>query len=441
MASSTKDRSERVTRPILLSLGVINRHIGEVIHDITHREAIMQAHKFLSDARIKRAIDDTLGREYRKAFTPWLKYVANQWAQERAGNEGIGRFMSGLRSNTTVVGMGWRFTTVVMQLAGYSSTAEVIGAEWVAKGAALSAANPIDTFNMVMEKSGEVRHRMNTLDRDIKKTIESMAGSKKPLTAAKRFAFHGIGYMDRIVSIPTWLGAYNKGLSEGMTDEQAVYSADKAVRQSQGSASAKDLAAVATGQGPWGQALKLLTLFYSFVSSYYQRQRTLGRDVRKAKAKDLPAIVARAWWLVVVTPLLPLLLTGRGPDDDEDWFEWAFKNMLFQQFSAIPIMRDAARPVFDKLADNPTFDYQLSPIQRALQSIIDGVGIIPEVVSGEETTNATRTMLEAVGYATGLVPGQIAQSTQFLVDIGYGEADPETFGDWIDGLSDGKIDE
>lgn len=439
VASSTKERSERVSRPILLQLGVINRHLGEVIHDITHREAVMQAHKFLSDPRIKRSIDRTLGAEYRKAFTPWLKFVANQWAQERAGNEGIGRLMSSLRSNTTVVGMGFRFSTVIMQAAGYSNSLEYIGAGWGAKGAAQFAAHPVETFDMVMEKSGEMRHRMDTLDRDIRQTIATMAGKKNPLTAAKRFAFHGIGYMDRMVTIPTWVGAYNKALSEGMAEDQAVYAADKAIRSTQGSASAKDLAAVATGQGQWGQALKLMTLFYSYVSTVYQRQRTLARDVRRAGVKDIPQLMARAWWLVVVPPLLSELLAGRGPDDDEDWGAWAFKNMLFQTVGAIPVVRDAARPLYDQLAGNRAFDYQLSPIQRSIQTIIDAGGVAGDIVTGEETDNATRTMLEATGYVTGMVPGQLAQAAQFLVDVSYGEQDPRTFGDWFEGLTKGKI--
>lgn len=440
-ASATKERSEWVNRPILLQIGVINRHLGEVIHDITHREAVMQAHKFLSDPRIKRAIDETLGREYRRAFTPWLKYVANQWAQERAGNEGIGKFMSALRSNTTVVGMGFRFSTVIMQAAGYSNSLEFIGAEWGARGAAQFAARPVETFNTVMEKSGEMRHRMDTLDRDIRQTIAAMAGRNNPLTAAKRFAFHGIGYMDRAVTIPTWIGAYNKALHEGMSEDQAVYFADKAIRSTQGSASAKDLAAVATGQGQWGQALKLMTLFYSYVSTVYQRQRTLARDVRRAKPRDIPQLMARAWWLMVVPPLLSELLAGRGPDDDEDWASWAFSNMLFQIVGAIPIVRDAARPLYDKLAGNRGFDYQLSPIQRSVQTVINAAGMVPDIVTGEDTTNATRTMLEAAGYLTGMVPGQLAQSAQFLVDVGYGEQDPQTFGDWYEGLTAGKIEE
>ncbi|PQM29398.1 acetyltransferase [Sphingopyxis lindanitolerans] len=439
-ASSTKDRVERVERPILLSLGVINRHIGEVIHDITHREAVMQAHKFLSDPRIKRGIDQTLGREYRQAFTPWLKHVANQWASERAGNEGIGKFMSGLRSNTTVVGMGWRFSTVIMQAAGYSNSLEFIGAEWGAKGAALFASSPIETFDTVMAKSGEMRHRMDTLDRDIRSTIAKMAGRNNPLTAAKRFAFHGIGYMDRVVTVPTWIGAYNRALHEGKTDEQAVYYADKAIRSTQGSASAKDLAAVATGQGQWGGFFKLSTMFYSYVSTVYQRQRTLARDARGAGVKDIPQLMARAWWLMVVPPLLSELLAGRGPDDDEDWGSWAFSNMLFQLVGAIPVVRDAAHPLYDKIAGNRSFDYQLSPIQRSVQTVINAAGMVPDIVTGEDTTNATRTMLEATGYLTGMVPGQFAQSVQFLVDVGYGEQDPQTFGDWFEGLTKGKVE-
>lgn len=151
--------------------------------------------------------------------------------------------------------------------------------------------------------------------------------------------------------------------------------------------------------------------------------------------------MARAWWLMVLPPLLSELLAGRGPEDDEDWGAWAFKNMLFQTVGAIPVVRDAARPLYDKIAGNRGFDYQMSPIQRSVQTVINAAGVSVDLFQGEETTNATRTMLEATGYLTGMVPGQIAQSTQFLVDVGYGEQDPQTFSDWFEGLTKGKISE
>jgi hypothetical protein len=64
-----------------------------------------------------------------------------------------------------------------------------------------------------------------------------------------------------------------------------------------------------------------------------------------------------------------------------------------------------------------------------------------KLARGEETKQATRDTLEAVGYTTGIVPGQIAAATQFLVDVGYGEQDPRTFGEWYEGLTTGRLQE
>lgn len=441
-ASSTKDRSEKVKRPILLQLGVINRHLGEVIHDITHREAIIQADKFLRAERVMRAIDDTLGPEIRKQFRPWLKYVANSWAMERAGNEGVGAFMQKLRSNATVVGMGFRFTTMVTQLAGYSNSFEYVGSKWVTAAIAQATAHPIDTFNTVMAKSGEVRSRMDTLDRDIRLTLQQMQGRGQKLDAAKRFAFHGIGYMDRMVVVPTWIGAYNKAQAAGMDEEASVYAADKAVRMSQGSGSPKDLAAIARGTGQWGQALKLMTMFYSYMSAFYQRQRTLGRDIAGIrKVGDVPAVLARAWWLIVVPPLMAQILGGNGPNDDEDWGFWAFKQMLFQSLGPIPGVRDVASPLVEGLTGGKPFDYQFTPIQRSFQSLVESARDVHKMIEGEDAKRPVRNALEVAGYWTGLVPGQIATSTQFLVDVANGEQDPETAAEWYRGLTKGKIKE
>lgn len=443
-ASSTRERSEQVKRPILLQLGVINRHLGEVIHDITHREAVIQADKFLRSERVMRAVDSTLGPEIRKQFRPWLKYVANSWAMERAGNEGVGAFMQKLRANTTIVGMGFRFTTMITQLGGYSNSIEVVGEKWVAAGIAQAAAHPIDTFNFVMEKSGEIRSRMDTLDRDIRLTIQSMAGgrdavARKTLTAAKEFAFHGIGYMDRVVVIPTWIGAYNKAQAAGMDGQTAIYAADKAVRLSQGAGSPKDLAAVVRGTGQWGQMLKLMTQFYSYMSAFYQRQRNLGRDIMAVRrASDLPGIIARAWWIIVVPPLLNQIMGGNGPGDDEDWGFWAFKQMLFQSLGPIPGVRDAAPPVIEGLTGGKPFDYQFTPMQRAFQSVVESARDIHKAWEGEDAKRPIRNALEVAGYWTGLVPGQVATSTQFLVDVANGEQDPETAAEWYRGLTKGK---
>lgn len=445
-SSASKARSEKVARPILLDLGVINRHLGEVIHDITHREAVMQAHRFLTDRRVMAAVDKALGPEIRKQFRPWVKFVANSWAMERAGNEGIGKFFNKLRANATAVGMGFRVTTALTQVAGYSNSIEVVGEKWMAEAIARASASPIESWNFVRERSGEVRHRMDTLDRDIRLAISQGAGNVD-LGAVKRFMYHGIGYMDRVVVVPTWIAAYNKALSQGMSEEDAGYAGDKAVRASQGAGSPKDLAAISRGTGQYGKMLQLFTMFYSYFSATYQRERTLGRDVMGAdrrRPRSLPKLMARAWWLLVVPPLLTELLkaglTGNGgPDDDEWWLQWTARKMLANALGPIPFVRDVFEPTWNAAVGNKVFGYSMSPLQRIGDSAVAVGSDIHKVASGDETMHATKDVLETAGYATGLVPGQIASAAQFLVDVGMGDADPQDFSDWVEGLTTGKI--
>ena len=426
-ASSTKERSDKVKRPIHLSLSVINRHVGEVIHDITHREAIMQADKFLSSKRIMTAVDGTMGREVRKQFRPWLQHIANEWANDRKGVAGWDAFAKKLRTNTSIVGMGFRISTIIMQVAGYSNSFERVGAKWVAPQLA-KAVDP-RAYRFVMERSSEVRNRMDTLERDVRENVKQLAGRTDLIANARKFAFYGIGYMDRVVVIPTWLGAYNRGINEGMSEADAGYYADKAVRQSQGAGAAKDLAAVQRSN-EW---MRLATMFYSYQSAVYQRFRSLGRDVRTAGVRDVPDLIARSFWLIVVPPLLSELLAGRGPDDDEDWGMWSFQKMLAGLFGPIPIARDVVN------AAQSGFGYSFTPAARAFETGLNVKTDIGNLWEGDDTKRATRNVLELSGYTLGLPTGQLASSTQFIVDVSEGEQDPQTITDWMEGLSKGKL--
>ena len=434
----TKERTN-VERPIHLSLGVIHRHVGEVIHDLTHREAIMQADKFLQARPVMKAVDDSLGPEIRKQFRPWLQRIANEWAYDRAGQAGIEGFIKKARLNATIVGMGYRATTILLQAAGYSNSIERVGARWVLPRLK-DVGNPT-AWNFVLEKSKEVAARMDTLDRDIRDNVRKAAGQRS-LSAVKKFAFHGIGYIDRVVVIPTWLGAYDKAIAEGMEDSDAVYAADKAVRQSQGAGAAKDLAAIQSGRGTFGEAAKLLTMFYSYMSAFYQRQRSFARDVRGANLSDAPGLIARAWWLFVVPPLLSELLAGRTPDDDDDetWAEWSITNIMFQIFGPIPVLRDIGPTLWAKATDRPTFGYRFTPAQGGIESVINVASDLGKIARGEETKRATRNAIETTGYFTGLTTGQMGVAAQFLVDVGYGDADPDGIGEWWRGLTTGKTE-
>lgn len=150
---------------------------------------------------------------------------------------------------------------------------------------------------------------------------------------------------------------------------------------------------------------------------------------------------ARAWWLLVVPPLLSELLAMRGPGDDEDPAWWAIRKVIGQMLGPIPMVRDVWEPALARATGRPTFGYRFTPAQGLGDSAINVAGDIGNVVEGEETTRMTRNTLELIGFSTGLVPGQIAAATQFLVDVGYGEQDPRTAAEWFEGLTKGKLPE
>lgn len=453
-AGATKARAQKVSEPILLDLGVIQRHLGEVIHDLTHREAVMQAWKFLSSRRVSSAIDDALGQQIRRQLRPWVKFVANSWAMERAGNEGMGRFFALARTNATIVGMGLRMTTMVTQLAGYSNSIEVVGEAAMAKAIAQTSQAPIETARFVFERSAEMRHRMDTLDRDLRNELakieatNALSKGAQALQDGKRFFFHGIGWMDRVVTVPTWIAAYNEALAQDMTEEDAAYAGDKAVRVSQGAGAPKDLAAVQRGTGKFGEALKLFTTFYSYFSAMYQRERTLVRDVRGNDARRpraTPKLVARAFWLLIVPPLLTEMLRvvaggNAGPDDDEWWLQWTMRKLLANAIGPIPFARDVFEPAWNKAIKGKAYSSGMTPIQRAAESFEQSAGDLGNIARGEPTKHATKDLLETAGYVTGLVPGQVASATQFLVDVAQGDQHPQNAYEVWRGISTGKAE-
>lgn len=421
--------------PIRLSLDVIVQHLTDVSHDIEFREAILNAHKFFSDDRIKQAIIDAVGPEYEEQIDPWLKNIAHEWVIDRQGLNAVQKFANTLRTNVVIVGLGFRISTMLAQTAGYSNSVQRLGAVRMADGLRAFAKAPIQQFEFVHAKSAEMRHRANDLERDLRAAQLKMQGKTGFLNDVRRFAFKGIAWADAAVSIPTWIGAYNQGLADHkMTDEQAVYYADKMVRDTQGSGAAKDMAAIQRG----GPLLKLFTMFYSYFNVFYNRQRSLARDVRDPGV-SWGSVVAQTFWLLVLPSLLSPLLTGQGPGDDEEWAEWAARNVFFGLFTGVPYGRDIANTASNKMAGKPFGDPKLSPVEGFGANLVRMGRDAANLVSGEETSkSAIKNLFNVAGVVTALPLGQPGSTAQYVWDVLIeGSENPENLLEWLRGLTIG----
>ena len=445
-------RTENYARPILLSMDVLPRHLGQVIHDIAYREAIIDADRFLADKRIREGIETTLGREYYQQLRPWLQAIANDKTYDAKGLAFWDKAAHWARTSATLVGLGYRATTMLIHGAtAASNSVGELGAKWFASGIRDTLGSPdkmVAAKDFIFERSGEMRNRMNEVDRDVRDALREMelrsaGGVEKIADPVRRFAYYGISMLDMASALPTWMGAYNKAMTGGLGEQDAIYAADKAVRNAHGGGGAKDNAAAQ--RGPEFQ--KLFTTFYSFWNHFYNRQRDMARTagaipdkVRQGDyagaRRDFAMVLARSWFYFIIPQLLHAALKPPAPNQDKEqgWVAWAAEEIGLGAFSGIPVLRDIANSAVTGR------DYQATPavsiIQNAGRTGLD----IEHAVKGEPVSDKwLKHAITTSGYVFGLPTGQPASTAQFLWDVGDGTQNPQDVADWYHGLMHGDM--
>ena len=71
---------------------------------------------------------------------------------------------------------------------------------------------------MVMEKSGELRHRMETIDRDARERLKSLMGEHTWVQSMQRLGYYPVAAFDMGTAMPTWLAGYRSALAAGLDD-------------------------------------------------------------------------------------------------------------------------------------------------------------------------------------------------------------------------------
>jgi len=425
----TKGRIDDFAAPLRLDYEqVLTSHLAKVIKDISHREAILSMNKILNNAEIKAAIIDKIGMEKYQLLATWEQSLISDRADTlHRPLQWYNAIFRGLRTNTAIVTMGWKLSTAFSQIAGFAASMDTVKPVYL--GAALRdfVRSPGKMVDMVMEKSGEMRHRAGTIERDMKDQLLKTRGEHGIKVAVQRSAFYLTAMADRVVSVPTWLGGYRQALDAGMSEEDAIRAGDRAVRLSQGAGGAKDLAAAQRNS----ELMKLLTMYYTPFSVLYARLRDMGHSYKAPK--DLPRLVARSVALVILPAVLGDLLAGRAPDDDEDKTLWAIRKAMLYPFASIPLIRDLANwkiePELAKIAGgNMQYQpgYKFTPIVSAVEKIGAMPGKLLDGWTGARPwDDVAWDGLEASGYVFGLPTAQPRITGEYLYDLFTGQASPE----------------
>ena len=431
----TKQRVENLKAPVRLDYEqVLTSHLGKVIKDISHREAIFSLNKLLKDDEIKEVMIDRLGESRYREFTKWMQVLVSDRADTLHSGNVFSRAVMQFRTNMAIVTMGWKVTTMMAQFAGIGPSLDVVKPRFFTQALIdYNRFGPWSTHRETLEqfvydRSGEMKFRSDNIDRDVRDSLRKLRGDRSPIAAIQRSAFYLTAMADRQVTVPTWLGAYRQAQAEGLNEEDSIRAGDRAVRLSQGAAGAKDLAAVQRDN----ELMKLLTMYYTPFSVLYARMRDVGATTRKVK--DIPRAVARMLALVIMPAVLGEILAGRGPEEDEDETWWAIRKMLLYPLASVPILKEGSGVVeasMINLAGEGEMKFQpswrLTPVAGSIEKVGRTFMNTSDVLAGNrEFNDVAWDMFETSGYIFGLPTRQLRISGEYTMDVLNDERNPES---------------
>jgi hypothetical protein len=449
-------RNENYARPILLDLDALPRVIKDEIHDIAFREAVIDADRFLHHPVVRDSIVSALSQQHYDQLRPWLQSIANDGKSSTESMRALKFFAdvaAGARTRATIIGLGYRISTILVHgmSAGAESIAE-LGPVWFASGLK-DFANPAQwgaNKDFVFERSGEMRNRMNEVDRDVRdhlrqidtRMMDPMSGNvARGADNFKAHAYTAIAAIDMMTALPTWMGAYKRAMTPearggmGLSEQDAVYFADKTVRNAHGGTGVKDLAGVQRGP----ELLKLFTMFYTFWNHNVNRimdTARLAKDPATWRDSQLAAtvIVRTLVYTIGVQVLHSLLHPPKDGADEESWAAWAGKEFLASAFAGIPIARDLSAHFLSGK------DYSATPAASLVKIIGDSGTDALNAATGKEANDRwLKHTITTAGAVFALPLGQPAATAQFLWDVGDGKTHPESAKDWWNGIVHGDI--
>lgn len=298
---------------ITLTLRAAFEGLDAEIHRLAWEEWVVNSGKILK--RVSPTLADYWGPRAVGAIDEWRKAIATGNVSQPEGLDAISRVVT---SGISIAALGLNVITAIVQPIGIINTTAVIGHKWTAKGLSrFLTMGPRAAFKFAAGKSGAFENRARTRFREL---AEIQAYSESSLGRLRnnieRYAYSMIVFTQMLVDVPTWLGAYEKALSEGCVDAEAVARADRAVVDAQGGGRLMDLSAVERG----GPLSRIFTVFYTFFNSI------LNTVMVSKHTKGKMAFAADALLLLCFQPVIETFLregikAGVAGADSDDWWE------------------------------------------------------------------------------------------------------------------------
>lgn len=448
-AGYTKTRTGYAA-PMALELDAMPGRIGQMLHDIALRPAVLNAAKIFYDHDVRSAIRAHFGAEYRDELVPYLRGVANASNYESKAQTTMNQMSEFIRQNmiTTLVGLNPGTVMKHGPTAAVLSVREV-GAEPFAKAVrgmfSVNEATGESNWQFAIRNSLELQRR----DRNWAETLYGSAtGVLAPgdkLTPMRQkimeLSSKPVALSDMISAVPTWLAKYESEINTGATHGDAVYEADRSVRRAHGSTAITTRTAMMRNSNPW------LVSIYNFFSDVMNRQMEtiwkagetkdlVKQGEWKEASKTVPALTASLFAYAIWPAIVETWVSPHPHKDDDSWLKKSAAAMTFALGSSWVGVRDIASAM--TMGRDPQFGLTGTAYQTMTNTFRDLAK--KEPFNKEHAGKILQDAGIMVGGLTGMLPAQVSKSGRFMFDVGSGQQKPKGLWQWLTGLRYGTIE-
>ena len=375
----TKTRSQAANYAVNLDSETMYSHLRDVNHDLAFRSLVSDLNRLMANTEIQRVVVNRYGPEGLKSLNEYIKSVASADSEHRVSGimEKTSRFM---RKHTVVAALLFRLGVSTQNIANvilyggavknfsHADTIKSLISYGLFNYIPKSLANwqaAAKIRESIYEKSSFMRDKKSSVDYTLNELHDENLGQDSKI---QKFGGYMMAFTDELTSIPVWMGAYEKMMKETNGNEkESIYYADMLIKKSIGSSRKTDQAAYARGS----EQQKLLTMFYGFMNTWANRWIKESRLVTDNGLAGSPRFLGFIGSHFFAFTILSAMMSGKGPDDDEDWFAWWSKEILKAPFGFFPIARELTQVAFDEAFGGRSFSYRPSPTVSMVEAGIN----------------------------------------------------------------------
>ena len=405
-----KQRANEVKgRPLRLSLNVAYDAFNEIIHDLTHREAIADANRLLNSHTLDTKIRQYYGADAKRQLSRAIADIAQ-------GNSGAAQALDGwagrVRQNVSVAGLGFNIVSAALQLTGWIPAITRIGFANTAKALTTYAAHPLAATRAANEMSVMMANRSRTRFRELNDVANSVNGQNGVKAFVRRYAYWLMMRMQQVTDTIVWHGAMMKALDAGRSEAEAVQLADQTVLDTQGGGQTKDLSWVERGN----EVQKLFTVFYAYMNTALNMG---AASIATQRSKGRLAAELMLIW-VIPTALNAMMKSLLTPGDDDDDLA---KKLAKEQISFTLGMFVGGRELaqLGDIATGGKFYGYNGP--AGLRPIADTYKFARQAQQGEFDKGLATATINILGSGFGLPSAQISRTLKGAQALDEGKTD------------------